>query len=173
MLRKANNYAFIDSQNLNLGIRTLGWRLDFKKFRIYLLEKYGVQKAYLFMGYVAENESMYGMLARFGYDIVFKPTLKGNDGIVKGNCDAELVLQAVSEMNDYEKAVIVTGDGDFHCLIQYLIGHEKLARVLVPNRFKCSALLKRFNPYLNAMNDLRHRLCLSKEKTPQGQNLAR
>jgi len=36
----ANNYAFIDSQNLNLSIREQGWVLDFKKFRIYLKDKY-------------------------------------------------------------------------------------------------------------------------------------
>ena len=43
-----NNYAFIDSQNLNLGIQLLGWKLDYKKFRIYLKEKYNVTKAYIF-----------------------------------------------------------------------------------------------------------------------------
>ena len=44
-------YAFIDSQNLNLGIRSLGWNLDFKRFRVYLKDKYDVKKAFLFIGY--------------------------------------------------------------------------------------------------------------------------
>ncbi len=39
---KANNYAFIDSQNLNLNIRNQGWILDFARFRVYLKEKHGL-----------------------------------------------------------------------------------------------------------------------------------
>lgn len=52
------NYAFIDSQNVNLGIRELGWQLDFARFRIYLKEKYGVSRAYIFIGYLPGNEHL-------------------------------------------------------------------------------------------------------------------
>jgi len=51
------NYAFIDSQNLNLGVRSEGWRVDFKKFRLYLTNKYQVKTAYLFIGMVPGNEA--------------------------------------------------------------------------------------------------------------------
>ena len=37
--KKENNFAYIDGQNLNLGVKSMGWNLDFKKFRIYLKEK--------------------------------------------------------------------------------------------------------------------------------------
>ncbi len=30
--RKQKNYAFIDSQNVNLGIKDQGWTLDFARF---------------------------------------------------------------------------------------------------------------------------------------------
>jgi len=33
------NYAFIDGQNLYLAIQKSGWKLDFKRFRVYLKEK--------------------------------------------------------------------------------------------------------------------------------------
>ncbi|MDP2207717.1 MAG: NYN domain-containing protein [Bacteroidota bacterium] len=89
-----NNYAFIDSQNLNLGIQELGWKLDFKRFRIYLEEKYNVEKAYLFIGYLPENQDIYTSLQNYGYVLVFKPVLKNKKGEVKGNVDADLVLQA-------------------------------------------------------------------------------
>jgi len=49
-------YAFIDSQNLNLGVRSQGWVLDFKRFKKYLEDKYDVSKAFLFVGYVAGND---------------------------------------------------------------------------------------------------------------------
>jgi hypothetical protein len=59
MIKKGNNYAFIDSQNVNLAIRSLGWKLDFARFRVYLKEKYGVTKAFLFVGYVEGNNQLY------------------------------------------------------------------------------------------------------------------
>ena len=113
---KSNNFAFIDSQNLNLSIRNLGWSLDFRKFRIYLTEKYNVKKAYLFIGLIEGNEALYNLLQGMDYELIFKPTLKFAKGRkTKGNCDAELVLQSVVDLYEkkYDKAVLVTGDGDF------------------------------------------------------------
>lgn len=91
MKKKHNNYAFIDSQNLNLSIRDQSWILNFRKFRIYLKDKYSVSKAFLFIGYVPENQDLYTNLQKAGYILIFKPTLKRPDGKVKGNVDAELV----------------------------------------------------------------------------------
>ena len=110
---------------------------------------------------------------RVGYVCIFKPTLEYKDGSTKGNCDAELVLQAMIEFQNYNKAVIVSGDGDFHCLVKYLLEKNKLKALLIPNRYKFSALLKFriFRPYLRFMNDLRSRLSYTKEKAPEGRNL--
>ncbi len=163
-----NNYAFIDSQNVNLSIRTLGWRLDFRRFRIYLKEKYGVSKALLFIGYIEGNTDLYTSLQEAGFICIFKPTLEYKDGTTKGNCDAELVLHAMIEYPNYGKAVIVTGDGDFYCLVQYLLGQNKLEAVLIPNRFRFSALLKfkSFRPYLRYMNELEGKLEYAKKRRP-------
>src|SRR3989338_10258062 len=95
MNKQENNYAFIDSQNLNLSIQELGWKLDFRKFRIYLKEKYNVTTAYLFIGYIEGNNDLYTALQVAGFICIFKPTLTYKDGTTKGNCDAELVLQAM------------------------------------------------------------------------------
>lgn len=167
MKQGRNNYAFIDSQNLNLGIRGAGWRLDFERFRIYLREKYGVVKAFLFIGYIEENEPLYTFLKRVGYVCIFKPTLHLKDGRTKGNCDAELVLQAMIEFNNFEKAVIVTGDGDFHCLVAYFIQQGKMGKLLVPNQKKYSVLLRRFpSEYLAFVSDLKNRVELKMKRTP-------
>ena len=112
-----SNFAFIDSQNLNLSIQSLGWKLDFARFRIYLKDKYKVEKAFLFIGYIEGNNDLYKSLQEAGFICIFKPTLIYKNGSTKGNCDAELVLQAMIEYSNYDKAVIVTGDGDFYCLI--------------------------------------------------------
>lgn len=160
MQKDLKNYAFIDSQNVNLGIRELGWKLDWSKFRIYLREKYGVAIAYIFIGYIEKNYDLYQSLRKYGYALIFKETLKNKDGFVKGNCDAELVLQAMIDYQNYEKAIIVSGDGDFACLVRYLKEQNKLLKVLVPNITRYSALLKKTakNEYLDFMDNLREKL---------------
>ncbi len=159
--QKPNNYAFVDSQNLNLGVRDQGWKLDFKRFRVYLKDKYHVQKAFLFIGYVPGNEMLYQTLQEAGYVVIFKPTLpirKGDKIVVKGNVDAELVLHTMIEYNNYNKAVIVSGDGDFHCLVEYLDENDKLARVLIPNRKRYSKLLWKFREHLDFVDNLKQKV---------------
>jgi len=154
-------YAFIDSQNLNLGVRSQGWILDFARFRKYLEDKYGVSKDFLFIGYLPGNEALYTYLQRSGYIVVFKPILEiKKDGkiIIKGNVDAELVLYTMIEYNNYDKAIIVSGDGDFHCLIEYLERKNKLGRIIIPNRKAYSQLLWKFRKYMDYMNNLEKKL---------------
>lgn len=139
-----SNYAFVDSQNVNLGIRSQGWILDWSKFRQYLRNKYNVIKAYVFIGHVSGNESLYTYLQECGYILIFKPTLELPDGTVKGNVDAELVLHTMIHYRNYKKAIIVTGDGDFHCLVEYLEKKNKLLKVLAPTKHY-SSLLRMFN----------------------------
>ncbi len=153
-----NNYAFIDSQNLNLAIREQGWTLDFKRFRKYLEDKYHVMKAFIFIGYLPTNESLYTSLQNYGYILIFKPTLYLPDGKVKGNIDTELVLHTMIEYPNYEKAIIVTGDGDFYCLIAYLKKQDKLEKLVIPNRDKFSSLLRGFAVDMVFMNDLQGKL---------------
>jgi hypothetical protein len=78
----ARNYAFIDSQNVHLAIRDLGWRLDWARFRRYLRDKYAVERAFLFIGYLAGNESLYTSLQQAGFVLVFKPTVEVRKGEV-------------------------------------------------------------------------------------------
>jgi len=158
-----NNYAFIDSQNLNLSIENLGWRLDFGKFRIFLRDKYRVEKAFLFLGKVAGNEKLYKNLCVAGFELIFKPTVK-QKGIVKGNCDAELVLHSAKiEFENYEKAVVVSGDGDFHCLIKFLISEKKLLKLGVPNRKRYSSLLSKFWKNSFFISDVKHKFATKKD----------
>lgn len=162
MNEKENNFAFIDSQNLNLGVQDQGWKLDFARFRQYLEDQYGVQKAYLFIGYRAGNEALYTFLQGAGYICIFKPTLELPDGTVKGNTDAELVLHTLDQIHNFDKAIIVTGDGDFYCLGEYLLERNKLKRILIPNQKRYSSLLDRLSSpdhnVLAFMNSLRHKL---------------
>jgi len=187
--RQPNAYAFVDSQNLNLGTQRMGWKLDWRKFRQYLADKHNVTKAYTFIGYMSENESMYEYMHELGYLVVLKPTIdvstphevsdktagqaKGQTSspdktsadkdkekdkpTIKGNVDAELVLYAMKELPNYDQAVIVSGDGDFFSLAEYLEEQGKLARILTPN-WQYSSLLKAFDDKIIRLDQLRRQL---------------
>ena len=160
IMQKKKIYAFIDSQNLNLGVRSQGWKLDFARFRVYLADKYRVEKAYLFIGFLGGNEDLYTYLQESGYICIFKPTLPIKlDGrvVVKGNVDAELVLHTMIEYPHYSQAVIVSGDGDFRCLIEYLVKKNKLLKMIVPNKHY-SSLLREFAQYIVNIQEVKHKL---------------
>ena len=113
---------------------------------------------FLFIGYVPSNENLYTSLQKYGYLLIFKPTLVLQSGKPKGNIDAELVLHSVIEMQNYDKAIIVAGDGDYHCLVDYLIKQDKLLHLMIPNRYKYSSLLKKFSDKIVFMNNLKEKL---------------
>lgn len=167
--KQPNTYAFIDSQNLNLGTQRTGWKMDWRKFRKFLHDKYGVTKAYMFIGYLSENEALYEYMHELGFLVVLKPTLdvtakpenaaKNDDKekLVKGNVDTELVLYAMKELPNYDQAIIVSGDGDFFGLAEYLQEQGKLAHILTPN-WQYSSLLKSFESKIVRLDQLRRQL---------------
>lgn len=155
--RRVNNYAFIDGQNLYAGTRVLGWRIDLDAFRVHLAQRYHVTQALYFMGYMPQQQSLYRRLHLAGYDVRFKPVVQGPSHDPKGNVDADLVLRAVVEIPNYDRAVIVAGDGDYYSLVDYLAEEGKLFAVLAPNRAYCSSLLRRSaKGALRYIEDVRH-----------------
>ena len=159
MAKKKENYAFIDSQNLNLGVRSMGWTIDYRKFRSYLRNKYNITKAFMFIGWVASNQALYTELQSAGFILIFKQTVgytENGTKTVKGNVDAELVLHAAAiEYNNYSQAIIITGDGDFACLADYLKNNDKLLKIIAPTN-KYSKLLKPFSDKIINVGKIRN-----------------
>jgi uncharacterized LabA/DUF88 family protein len=172
MDKRNKTYAFIDSQNLNLGVINdiefngkkvyRGWKLDFKKFHQFLVDKYHISKAYLFIGYMEENEELYTYLKESGFELVYKNTTefkKEGKVVTKGNVDAELVLYCSAKLyNEYTKAVVVSGDGDFACLYEYLIEEKKLLKIVLPNKHRYSSLLRKYSKYFDYVSTQRSKL---------------
>jgi uncharacterized LabA/DUF88 family protein len=159
MKKPLTNFAFIDGQNLHRGMAAIGWALDYERFRRYLAEKHGVGTAYMFIGYLPEYQGLYQSLQKAGYVLVFKEVLRRVDKQVKGNVDAELVLQAMIDYPNYAEAVIVTSDGDFACLVRYLREQRKLRAVVSPLRDHCSVLLRKAaRHHIQFLDRLRSRL---------------
>ncbi len=172
MKKNENNFAYIDGANLHRGIESSDWKLDYRRFRVWLTEKYGARKAYIFIGLIPRYSDLYKYLQECGYTLVFKEVVYDDAGKPKGNCDADLVLQAVCDAyeNKCDKTIIVTSDGDYAGLVKFLLNKQKLSVVLSPrNKDKCSVLLKRTGAKIAYINDQRsHLKLIQKEKTPDG-----
>ena len=160
--------VYIDGANLHKGSIELGFEIDYKKFSGWLRQKYGAGKICLFIGLIPKYAKLYEHLQECGYILIFKETTTNAKGETKGNCDAELVLKVVSDY--YEKAfdssVIVSGDGDFGCLVDFLNNKKSIKALIAPNGTKCSILLKRIQVPILPLNDHYHKFS-SKRKSPQ------
>lgn len=182
--KKPKVYAFIDSQNLNVSTQKLGWKMDWRRFRAWLEEKHGVTEAFMFIGYVPEFEDMYVQLHETGYMVVLKPTFdmtrprpeetaaeaKGEEKRqTKGNIDADLVLWAMKEIKNYDKAIIVSGDGDFYTLVEYLEEQGKLLKLLAPSGHY-SSLYNRFDKYIERLDQSRRELAYHDRKKRRPEN---
>jgi len=157
MKNKENNFAYIDGANLHKGVAELGWKLDYRRFRVWLRDKYNVQSAYLFIGLVPDNKDLYTSLQEMGYLLVYKEITYDGTGKVKGNCDAELVLKVVVDYYEkqFNKAVIVASDGDYACLVKFLKEKNAFLSLVSPSN-KCSYLLRKLNisiVYLDVKKD--------------------
>lgn len=183
-MQQNGNYAFIDSQNLNLGVQKMGWKMDWRRFRNYLFDNYNVTKAYMFIGHMPEHEDLYEQMHKLGYLVVLKPTqdttklpvVVPENAVepeekkpIKGNIDADLVLWAMREFQNYQKAIIVSGDGDFYGLVEYLQEQGKLLHIMTPN-WQYSSLLKVFEPFIVRLDQHRRELSYHKRvsKPPKG-----
>lgn len=151
-----STYVFIDSQNLHLGVKKSvyrngkkvysGWEIDYKKFYIFLKDKY--------LG-------LYRKLNKIGFELVFKETsfmTKNSKVIYKGNIDTNLVLEAMKKIDNYDKAILISGDGDFHCLLDYWENVGKLGRIIIPNRYSYSHLLQKYRHKMDFVNELGDKL---------------
>jgi len=159
-----SNYAFIDSQNLFLSVKKQWRDIDFARLFVFLKHKYRITKAFLFIWYYHGNESLYQKLQEAGYVVIFKPTLQLKDGTIKWNVDAELVLHTMIQYSNFDKAILITWDWDFYCLVEYLKNQDKLEKVLIPNRHKYSQLLRKFKDNLIFLSDMKLREKLENKK---------
>ena len=171
MRKKEKNHAYIDGANLHNGVASLGWQLDYARFRVWLTDKYSIDKAYIFLGLIPRYSKLYKYLQEIGFTLVFKEVIYDNSGKAKGNCDADLVLNTVCDTYEksFDKVVLVTSDGDYAGLVKFLQEKKKLLSILSPrNSDKCSILLKRTNSRISYIDDQKSLLEITNEKAPKG-----
>ncbi|CAN5741079.1 hypothetical protein BH11PAT2_BH11PAT2_00650 [soil metagenome] len=155
------NIAYIDAANLDRSIRAIGWKLDYEKFRVWLSDKFKIQKAYIFIGLIPKYRDLYTYIQSAGFILVFKEVIYTKDGNIKGNCDTDLVLQGMEDAyeGNLAKALLVSSDGDYASFVKKLKSRDQLFGILSPSPAnKCSILLKRENVRIWDINDQRAKL---------------
>lgn len=138
---KENNYAFIDWQNL---YKWLNWQLSYKRFRVYLKDKYKVEKAYYFLGFREKENSLYIALQEAGFILIFNSKWEHLESAKKGNVDTNIVFNAMKKYfeADFDKIVLISWDWDYKMMVDYFIEKNKFHKVLSPNFKFASSLYK-------------------------------
>ncbi|HET8575062.1 MAG TPA: NYN domain-containing protein [Candidatus Paceibacterota bacterium] len=151
MKKNQNNYAFIDGQNLYFGTTTASepWQVDLKRFRFYLKRKYNVCNAYYFLGYVQDGrEELYEKIQSAGFILNFREHNSAMLGKKKGNVDTDIVFTIMKKLykqEDFDKIILVSGDGDYRSLVDFLIEENKLGKILFPDQKRASSLYKKID----------------------------
>ncbi len=172
-MKKQSNIAFIDGQNLHLGITGDNWDIDHKKFRIYLKDKYHISEAYYFFGFVdEEQQNLYKNLQKAGFIVCFKEHHSALKTTKKGNVDTDIVFEAMKiiiERNDFGKIYLISGDGDYKKLVDYLIKKDKFGKILFPSKQFASSLYKQITrQYFDYLDrkDIRNKIEYIKKRGP-------
>lgn len=158
-----SNYAFIDGQNLHLGTRECGWSVDHFKFRTYLADKYNVTEAYYFLGFISDQEQdLYDKLQKAGFLVSFREHSSALKGKKKGNVDCDIVFSIMKKLVEgevFNKALIVSGDGDYSKLVEYLVKKGKFKKMLFPNKKFASSLYKKLgSEYYDYLENLKTKI---------------
>lgn len=178
MNSEGKNYAFIDGQNLHMGTAKREvdpWKIDLARFRIYLERKYNVGKAYYFLGFVQEtNQELYEEIQNAGFVLIFREHNPAMMGKKKGNVDSDIIFHIMKKMykkEDFEKVILVSGDGDYKLVVDFLIEESRFAKILFPNRKFASSLYKELGSeyfdYLES-EDIKNKIRGEKEKGSLG-----
>lgn len=165
---KLKNYAFVDGQNVYMATAKRDvepWHIDLARFRVYLEQKYGVTIAYYFLGYVDEtNNDLYEKIQSAGFVLVFREHSSVMLGKKKGNVDSDIIFTVMKKLyrkEDFAKVVLVSGDGDYKLLVDFLIEEDKLEKILFPDGKRASSLYKKISShYFDALDsdDIRRKI---------------
>lgn len=171
---KENNYAFIDGQNLHMATAKREvdpWKVDLQRFRVYLEQKYSVSKAFYFLGYLDETQnSLYESIQSAGFILLFREHSSLMLGKKKGNVDSDIILHIMKKLyyeETFGKVVLVSGDGDYKQLVDFLITEERLGKILFPDGHRASSLYKKLGaPYFAALDEPDTRRKIEMKKAP-------
>ena len=172
MKQESGIIAYIDGQNLYMGTAKRevdSWKIDLARFRVYLQQKYHIDVAYYYLSYVQnEFEELYEEIQKAGFILVFREHNPAMIGKKKGNVDTDIVFTIMKKMyrrEAFDKILLVSGDGDYKLLVDFLIEENKFIKILFPDRKRASSLYKKIGAsYFDALDSNGIRAKIEKKK---------
>lgn len=121
-----HNYSANDTVNLD----------EYIKHFENLLKTYNLSVAQIALAnkYI-QQVKFYRKLESFGYKLFIKPVKRYQNPDFeasrrKANCDVDLTLEALTNIDSYDRAIMISGDGDFLPLYKHLEKKGKVVLVL-------------------------------------------
>lgn len=145
MAKRPKTYGFVDASNIIYGAKAEGWFIDQKKLFDYIKRKFKTRKIFFYFGKDDKNNKQTKFLKKlesFGYTLRVKQ-IKRYGKRQKANCDVDLTMDMLLLKDKYERAVVLTGDGDFFPLFEYLKKQGKEIMIIAFAR-RTARELKRF-----------------------------
>lgn len=146
--------VFVDVQNLYMCVKSVFGhaKINYKALRDFLTRDGALVKMVAFTCYDPENRSQVDFmhaLALMGYRIVAKPLKRMPDGNIKASMDMEMALEILTSAPYFDELILVTGDGDFAPLVDYLARMGKIIKVIGPDRLTSPDLIRACDQFIN------------------------
>jgi len=164
---KGKVYVFVDAANILYSQQTLHWKVDYKKLKEYFKKECDLREIYFYTGRVGENHKQNAFLEKLkscGYQIRAKEVkrIKLSRSVYewKGNLDAELIIDALKNSDNFDTCILMSGDSDFAPLLDELKERKKRVIVMSTKHHISRELIERAK-YVN-IKKLKGEICYNK-----------
>jgi uncharacterized LabA/DUF88 family protein len=136
--------VFVDGSNLfYLTRHRLGWDIDYEKLLQFISQWGDIADAYFYNGINPSRETgpqFFDYLCNVGFSVITKNTKEIFDERsgkfkIKANLDIEIVLDMFNTIDNYDLAVLISGDSDFERSLQQLKARGKRFKIMSSNGF--------------------------------------
>ncbi len=157
---------FIDVQNLYHSAKNLyNARVNFGKVVETAISKRNLIRsfAYVIRTKTGEEKSFFEALVNLGIETRIKDLQEFHGGLKKGDWDVGIAIDAVRLCPGVDVIVLVTGDGDFVPLVEYLKSRGKRVEIIAFERSASSKLKESADEFINLEENSR-RFLIKKQK---------
>ena len=122
---QARIYAFIDASNIHYGSKDAGFTVDYAKLKSYLTSRFSVSRLFYFgaIDEAKEEELIFKEeLLSLGYELKLVHLKIFKDGRKKADTDSRMTFEMMKMLDEYDRAVVLSGDGDFYWILEYIRG---------------------------------------------------
>lgn len=153
--------VFIDTQNMYYSARnTFGRRVNFKNI---VADAVGDRKLIRALAYVvrtktAEESPFFEALINMGIELQEKQLMEYDSGHKKADWDVGLTVDVVRMLDMLDVVVIVSGDGDFLPLHDYIRNRGRIIEVMAFRETTSTRVVERADVYTNLSSNKRRYL---------------